>query len=103
MGLRFLHDVGIVHRNVSPDTVIFNRQGHIILSGVENGVIINPRRKNSQDIQDGQKYHNQYQAPEILLGWKHDFLVDTWSFGMVLYYMFHGKVKSYLNGLMVRL
>jgi serine/threonine protein kinase len=99
MGLRFLHDIGIVHRNVSPDTVLFDRQGHIILSGVENGVILNPSRK---DFQDAQRGKNQYQAPEILLGWRHDFLVDSWSFGMVLYYMFHGKVKFYFNSLMLR-
>ncbi|KAF7784833.1 hypothetical protein Agabi119p4_998 [Agaricus bisporus var. burnettii] len=88
MGLRFLHDVGIVHRNVSPDTIIFNRRGHIILSSLENGAILQPRRKDSQDTQATK---NQYQAPELLLGWRHDFLVDAWSFGMVLYYMFHGK------------
>lgn len=90
MGLRFLHDVGIVHRNVSPDTIIFNKRGHIILSSLENGAILQPRRKDSQDAQATK---NQYQAPELLLGWRHDFLVDAWSFGMVLYYMFHGKVN----------
>lgn len=91
MGLQSLHDVGVAHRNISPSTIIFDRHGHIILSGIEHGIILRPQGRHPQDTLEGS--NKQYQAPELLLGWSHDFLVDSWSFGMVLYYMFHGKVS----------
>jgi len=34
-----------------------------------------------------------YQAPELLLGWAHDFAVDCWGFGMLLHYMLSGEVS----------
>ncbi|KAF9446787.1 kinase-like protein [Macrolepiota fuliginosa MF-IS2] len=88
-GLRSLHDAGIVHRNVSPDTVIFDKHGHIVLSGLEHGTILQQHEKCFRDPTT--QNNRPYQAPELLLGWSHDTLVDSWSFGMVLYYMFHGK------------
>lgn len=34
-----------------------------------------------------------YQAPELLLGWTHDFSVDCWAFGVLLYMMVYGTVS----------
>lgn len=35
----------------------------------------------------------EYRAPEMLLGWSHDFSVDCWAFGILLYTMLFGKVR----------
>ncbi|KAF5356254.1 hypothetical protein D9756_004341 [Leucocoprinus leucothites] len=91
IGLQFLHNIDIVHRNISPETIIFDRKGHLILSGLEGAAVLRPREKCLFDICGHNDIDRHYQAPEILLGWCHDELVDSWSFGMVLYYMFHGK------------
>jgi serine/threonine protein kinase len=105
MGLRFLHDLEIVHRNVSPDTVIFDRQGHIILSGIENSVAL--RRRNHFLADSALDKDNRNQAPEILLGWCHDKMVDSWAFGVVFYFMHHGKVSPvsslYSNSFLTRI
>lgn len=93
IGLRFLHDIGIVHRNVSPETVIFDRRGHLILSGVENGIDLRSRTGHFLDFTESND--KRYQAPEIMLGWSHNDLVDSWSFGMVIFFMFHGKVSVF--------
>lgn len=34
-----------------------------------------------------------YTAPEIILGWTHGPAVDSWGFGLVLYYMLIGFVS----------
>lgn len=93
IGLRFLHDIGIVHRNVSPETVIFDRRGHLILSGVENGIDLHSRTEHFLDFTKSND--KRYQAPEVMLGWSHNDLVDSWSFGMVMFFMFHGKVRIF--------
>jgi hypothetical protein len=35
----------------------------------------------------------EYQAPEHLLGWAHDFAVDCWSFGALLHFLLAGTVS----------
>ncbi|KAJ3572321.1 hypothetical protein NP233_g3162 [Leucocoprinus birnbaumii] len=91
VGLRFLHDIQIIHRGVSPETIIFDRSGHLILSGLEAGAVLGHNDKFLVDVDRIIDYDKRYQAPEILLGWCHDELVDSWSFGLALYFMFHGK------------
>lgn len=91
MGLRSLHEVGIVHHNVSPNTIIFDRYGHVVLSGMEYSSL----QSGGKCLHDIPNIEDKgYQAPELLSGWNHNILVDSWSFGMVLYFMFHGKVGS---------
>ena len=36
----------------------------------------------------------EYRAPEMIMGWKYDFAVDCWSFGLFLYMMHFGKVSN---------
>ncbi|KXN86160.1 Protein kinase C theta type [Leucoagaricus sp. SymC.cos] len=88
VGLSFLHDIGIIHRSVSPATIIFDRKGHLILSGLENALSL---RAHEQCFFVPPPDNRHYQAPEILLGWRHDQSVDSWSFGLILSFMFRGK------------
>jgi serine/threonine protein kinase len=37
----------------------------------------------------------EYQAPEMHLGWVHDFSVDCWAFGILLYVMLFGRVRIF--------
>jgi len=37
-----------------------------------------------------------HQAPELFLGWTHDFSVDCWGFGVLLYMMVYGSVSRLL-------
>ncbi len=90
MGLRSLHDVGIIHHNVSPHTIFFDTYGHVALSGMESSCL----QSGGKCLHDVPEIEDKdYQAPEVLSGWNHDTLVDSWSFGMVLYFMFLGKVN----------
>ncbi|KAJ2914417.1 hypothetical protein MD484_g5990, partial [Candolleomyces efflorescens] len=73
VGISNLHSIGVMHRNINPDDVTFDQSGHVVISNFE--------------FAEAQCY----QAPEILLGWAHDSVVDSWGFGMVLYFMYFGK------------
>ncbi|KAF5339306.1 hypothetical protein D9611_009913 [Ephemerocybe angulata] len=98
VGLANLHSIGIMHRNLNPDDVMFDLSGHIVISNFEFADFVASSGQNSTsfgfisgDFMNNQPKTKCYQAPEILLGWAHDSVVDCWGFGMVLYYMYFGK------------
>ena len=43
-----------------------------------------------------------YRAPELVLGWDHDYAVDWWSFGLVLHWICTGRVSASQIWLFVR-
>ena len=43
-----------------------------------------------------------YRAPELVLGWDHDYAVDWWSFGLVLHWICTGRVSASQIELCVR-
>ena len=69
--------------------------GHLILSDFENATCLRndaslPPHDDGIPALEEMKYH----APELVLGWEYDYSVDWWSFGLVLYWIFTGKVSS---------
>ncbi|KAF8341728.1 kinase-like domain-containing protein [Amanita rubescens] len=67
-----LHAAGVVHGFVSPETVTITDEKYLVLT----------------DSEGHEMY--VYTAPEVILGWTHDSAVDSWGFGIVLYYMLIG-------------
>ncbi|KIM81748.1 hypothetical protein PILCRDRAFT_821098 [Piloderma croceum F 1598] len=90
-GLTTLHEASIVHCDLKPENVMMDADGHIVLTGFERAKVLG----------SGSNIHIQrtaipcstkeYQAPEIHLGWVHDFSVDCWAFGILLYVMLFGR------------
>lgn len=73
-----LHATGVVHGFISPETVVITDENYLAFC-------------------DYEREHEQmyvYTAPEVILGWTHGFAVDSWGFGIVLYYMLIGFVSS---------
>lgn len=81
---------GVVHRNLSPGNVTIGADGHIVLVNVVSAKLYLEHRR-SRLLPGGTE---EYQAPEVLLGWQHDFAVDCWGFGMLLYFMLCGTVSG---------
>jgi serine/threonine protein kinase len=99
VGISNLHSIGVMHRNINPDDVIFDQSGHVVISNFEFAEFVASSGLNTGTIScDFLTYPRAqcYQAPEILLGWAHDSVVDSWGFGMVLYFMYFGKVGCVL-------
>jgi serine/threonine protein kinase len=84
--IEFIHNHGIIHRDIKPDNLMMNSYGYIkvidfgvakyLMKDYTNTIIGTPH----------------YMSPEVILGKHYSFEVDYWSTGIVLYEVFYGKV-----------
>lgn len=85
--LRYVHGLGLVHRDVSPDNVLLSRAGDVKLSdfGISRPASAEP----SGPMARGGKA--AYGSPEQLLGGRVDFRSDLFAAGVVLWEMLAGR------------
>lgn len=84
-GLKEIHAKKVVHRDVKPENVMIDNQGHIKL--IDFGFA-------KQIDGSGRTYTNcgtlGYTAPEVIQGLGHSFKADIWSFGILIVEMLTG-------------
>lgn len=88
LGLKHLHELGIVYRDLKPENCLLNSAGHLVLTDFGLSKSIGEDPENSCKSIIGTP---EYMAPEILKGDEYDYLVDWWSLGCVIYDMMTGK------------
>ncbi|KAF8631356.1 hypothetical protein AX15_002441 [Amanita polypyramis BW_CC] len=87
-----LHVAGIVHGLISPETVAIRDEKYLVLCDCERRTrTTSPTLRNSPPLR-GHEHQRMYlyTAPEIILGWTQGSAVDSWGFGVVLYYLLIG-------------
>lgn len=86
-----LHSAGIVHRDLKPDNIVVNAKGHVVLTGFDYAKVLGIG-SGAHIQRTTLSTTTEYQAPEMHLGWVHDFAVDCWAFGILLHVMLFGRV-----------
>lgn len=89
LGLKALHfEYKVIYRDLKPDNCLLSEDGHIKLSDFGLSTI-------------GKKFSTtgcgtpEFIAPEILNHLPHNWMVDYWSFGCLLYLFLYGKYPFY--------
>ena len=95
IGLRYLHNNNILHRDVKPENLIFDNKGYINLADFG----ISKKIENNKSIKERSGTPG-YLSPEIILKKNQTFVCDYFSLGIVLYELiflkrpFNGRNKE---------
>ncbi|ORY27607.1 kinase-like protein [Rhizoclosmatium globosum] len=86
MGLRHLHLLGILHRDVKPGNILINRLGEVKLGDLGESYIMS----DVADFPRGQAGDLVYSCPEVVTGKMHSYECDVWMVGTTFRKMLSG-------------
>jgi len=92
LGIEHLHEMGILYRDLKPENVLIDAEGHIRLTdfGLSKEGFYKTNDRTSTFCGTP-----EYLAPEILAGGDYNNAVDWWAFGAIIYEMLTGWAPFY--------
>ncbi|XP_018017499.1 serine/threonine-protein kinase Sgk2 [Hyalella azteca] len=96
--LTYMHTKGIVYRDLKPENLLLDREGHVVLTDFG---LCKEGLQNSSCRTGTFCGTPEYLAPEILLKKPYTRVVDWWTLGAVLYEMLYGLPPFYSTNQMV--
>jgi serine/threonine protein kinase len=92
VAIAFCHRLGVAHRDIKPDNILFDSRGRLKLADFGSAECFGVSEMNGVV---GTPY---YVAPEVLMGRDYGEKVDVWSAGVILYIMLAGVPPFFGEG-----
>ncbi len=100
-GLRYLHSVGITHRDLKPQNILYYHPGadsKIIITDFGLSTMCDSSRSPANYLMKTDCGTIEYMAPEVITRALYTNAVDMWSMGVITYIVLSGRLPFPLSG-----